>query len=330
MPRMVQLSGMPTSPLERRYVRDPEPAPVRITPRVVSILYALHRFSLLTSLQIARLDGGSQQKVVRLLKLLHDHRLVDRVGAPQLHPLSPMFDQRPLAYALSRKGAKVLAESGIDVNTRLDRTTRNKRLVQIAHTISVAECVFALQAAASQQSLAFIDQHDLYPHFPSATRMRRRPLQLGASVHPADFPSLRRILKAQVNIAIEPDRLFGLMQRDQSGWTFALEADQATERVMPKSLSGSSILRKLLGYTALWRESAFEAAWGPSFRAFRCLFVTSAGEKRIQSMIEAQQQLVNAPAGLFLYTTSGLLTTHGPLAPIWRNAERERVPLLER
>jgi hypothetical protein len=165
---------MTVSPIERRYVRRENPPPFRITPRVLAILDALRRYGLLTSQQIARLDGGSHQKVLRLLQLLFDHRLVDRPGTAQLSPLSSFFDARPLCYSLSRKGAHVLAKAGVEIDTRLDRTTRNKRAVLIEHTISVAETMFAFHAAcATQGGVRISDHHDLLP-FSSRARSAGR------------------------------------------------------------------------------------------------------------------------------------------------------------
>ena len=63
---------MTVSPIERRYLRRENPPSFRVTPRVLAILNALRRYGLLTSQQLARLDGGSHQKVLRILQLCFD------------------------------------------------------------------------------------------------------------------------------------------------------------------------------------------------------------------------------------------------------------------
>jgi hypothetical protein len=84
--------------------------------------------------------------------------------------------------------------------------------------------------------------------------------------------------------------------------------------VIPKRLTGRSMLKKQLGYTAAWPSGKFVEVWGSSFKAFRCLFITTAREPRIRSMIDAQNQ-VGAPPGLFLYTTTSRLADKGALGP---------------
>ncbi|MGE3702253.1 MAG: replication-relaxation family protein [Hyphomicrobiaceae bacterium] len=322
---------MTLSPIERRYIRRDNPPPFRVTPRALAILDALRRHSLLTSHQIAKLDGGSPQKVVRLLQLMFDHKLVDRPGATQFSPLSPFFDHRPMVYALSRKGASVLAGAGVDVNTRLDRTTRNKRAVLIEHSIATAETMFAFQAACAQHGgVRLSDHHDLLPILSPAARDRRKPFAVRVTVHPADFPSLRRLLKDEIEIGVENDRVLALALPDNTGWSFGLELDRGTERIIPRSLKGTSFLKKQLAITAAWQSGLFVQQWGPAFKAFRILTVVTTGEARIRTMLEAQNRIGSAPAGLFLYTTAARMAAQGPLASIWMTAKAENVSLLDR
>ena len=148
-------------------------------------------------------------------------------------------------------------------------------------------------------------------------------------MRPADFPHLR-ILKNAADIGVEPDRLFALIRSDNTGWSFGLELDRATERVVPKHLSGTSILRKQLAIYQSWRTGEFPKRWGPSFKAFRCLFVTKS-EARVHHMLEAQEMVTRGGASrLFLYTTAARLATQGPLEPIWMTTKKDGVSLLER
>jgi hypothetical protein len=325
------MQAMTVSPIERRYVRRENPPAFRVTPRVLAILDALRRFNLLTSQQIAKLDGGSHQKVLRILQLCFDHKLVDRPGATQFNPLSPFFDVRPLCYSLSRKGAHVLASAGVEINTRLDRTTRNKRAVLIEHTIGVADTMFAFQAACAQHGrVRLSDHHDLLRMLPQASREQRKPFAVRVNVHPADFPNLRRLLKEQIEIGLENDRVFALALPDNTGWSFGLELDRGTERIIPKTLKGTSFLKKQLAITAAWQSGTFAQEWGPAFKAYRVLTVVTTGEARIRTMLEAQSRIGCAPSGLFLYTTAQRVAAQGPLASIWITSKRDGVSLLDR
>jgi hypothetical protein len=324
------MQTMAVSPTERRYIRREHPPTLNITPRVLAILDALHRYSVLTSEQIARLDGGSHQKVLRILQLAFDHGLVDRPGARQYTSLSPFFDHRPCVYALSRKGARVLAGAGVDIDASVDRTTRNKRAVLIEHGIEVAETMFAFEAAcAAHGAVRLVDQHSLLANMPPEARDLRKPLRVKTTVRPTDFPHLR-LLKNAADIGVEPDRVFAFMLPDNTGWSFGLELDRATERVVPKHLSGTSILRKQLAIYHAWRTGELHKRWGPSFKAFRCLFVTKS-EARVHHMLESQEMVTRgAASNLFHYTTAARLATQGPLQPIWMTTKKDGVSLLER
>jgi hypothetical protein len=153
---------------------------------------------------------------------------------------------------------------------------------------------------------------------------------LRVNVHPADFPELRRLLREQIEIGIENDRVFALALPDDTGWAFGLELDRGTERVIPKTLKGTSFLKKQLAYTATWQSGAFVERWGESFKAFRVLTVVTTGVARIRTMLEAQRRIGSAPSGLFLYTTAKQLSSPGPLAPIWITSKRDGVALLDR
>src|SRR4029079_16378899 len=123
---------------------------------------------------------------------------------------------------------------------------------------------------------------------------------------------------------VEPVGSFALALPDNTGWPFGLELDRGTERIIPKSLKGTSFLKKQLAITAAWQSGTFVKEWGPALKAFRVLTVTTA-EARICSMLESQSRIGCAPAGLFLYTTVHRMAASGPLAPIWTTRKRDRI-----
>jgi hypothetical protein len=320
---------MPTAaPLKRLSRPETPPKAFRITPRVIHMLERVAQFRFLTSEQIARLDGGSHQKVLRLLQLCFFHGLLDR-PANQHALLASFFDEgnRPLVYAISRKGAKVLAEAGIAVDADLQWVSKNRTatIPFLAHTIEVAETMmqfaFACDAACPVRVL---DHHSLVPLMPPATQMLRDPFRLRVTHRAPNFK--------EVAINVVPDRLFALDDTQRRlRWHFALELDRGTmsNGTASTKLHGkSSYRRKIIGYFEAWKQGRHTAQWG--CKSFRLLTVTTS-EKRIQHMLDVQREVTNNTLpGFFLYTTRERMAEHGALGPAWISAERDDVRLLAR
>jgi len=299
----------------------------RITPRVLSILDAVARYSVLSADQIARLDGGSRQKISRILKRTVEHKLLRRADTGPTPLLSNFFDQRPRAYCITQKGLRALTATGMPVNASPKRSN-----VLLAHEIETAEAMFFVNAAvAAHGAIRLIDQPDLINLMPAATQALRKPLRLNAEVHPRDFPHLRSLLKEPTDIGTETDRLFALALPDHRGWSFALELDRGTEDVTARRLRGrATYFRKLLGYYNSWSQGKHLEQWGEVCRSFRVLTVTTS-DTRINNMIAAQVEISRGTAaGLFLYTTQERLHTHGALGPAWISAKRDQISLLDR
>lgn len=313
----------PIDPPRSRSDNDAQ-QPFRVTPRVCALLADVGRFDILTADQIARRDGGSRQKVTRLLQRCVEHGLLKRAGSAE-PSLTPFFDARPRAFALTGKGARCLAEAGMPLNAPPSRAE-----VLVQHTIDAAEAMFAFDAAvAAHGGLRLIDHHDLRPHMPAATRQLPKPFQLHITVHPTDFPHLKRLIKAPTDLFVECDRLFVLAQPDGSGWSYALELDRGTEDISARRLKGkATYFRKLLTYTACWAANKHTQQWGDFCKAFRVLSVTTS-DTRVRNMIDAQLE-IGAPAGLFLFSTLDRIKQHGALGPVWTSAARQNFSILDR
>jgi hypothetical protein len=91
-------------------------------------------------------------------------------------------------------------------------------------------------------------------------------------------------------------------------------------------LTKSSFRRKLIGYAQAFDKKKHAEVWG--FQSFRVLTVTTS-DARIESMLAAQREATDAPAGLFLYSTSERIAAHGALGPAWISAKAEGVSLLD-
>ena len=205
-----------------------------------------------------------------------------------------------------------------------------KTNVLLAHEIETAECMFAVSAAiADHGDVRLIDQPDLISFMPAATRSLPKPLRLTAEVHPRDFPHLDTLVRKPIPISTEPDRLFAIVQRDLTGWSFALELDRGTEDITARRLRGkATYFRKLLGYYNTWRQGKHLEQWGEACRSFRVLSVTTS-DVRIKHMIDAQQEITRgAAAGLFLYSTRERIAEHGVLGNAWLTSKGDAISLL--
>lgn len=298
----------------------------RITARALARIADTARFGVLTTEQHARLDGGSRQKVTRLLQGLVAHKLLRRLDRDIAPFLTSFFDTRPRAFGVTPKGLRLLADAGMPINV----TPKRAQFI-LAHEIECAEVMFAVSSAvATHGGCQLIDQPELASTFPAVTLAHPKPLRLQAEAQPRDFPHLHDIFNKPTPIAIEPDRLFAIALPDNTGWSFALELDRGTEDITAKRVKGrATFFRKALGYTSAWSADAHLRQWGAICKSFRVLVVTTNSETRIANMI-ATLQYVGAPPGLFLFASPARLAAHGALGPAWRSAKRDGISILER
>jgi protein involved in plasmid replication-relaxation len=296
-----------------------------ITPRVLAMMAAVARYGLLSSEQIARMDGGSRQKCTRFLQQLVELKLLRLVQSTPASLRKSFFDVRPHVFAITQSGLHLLAEAGVHINVKPKKSN-----VLIAHDIEMAETIFSAAAdVARHGGVRFIDQPELMSMMSAKTLALPKPLRLQPVAQPHDFQHLEDILKKPTRIAIDPDRLIALALPDNTGWNFAYEKDRGTEDITAKRIKGkATYFRKVLGYTCAWRDGLFVAQWGPMCKSLRIL-VETVSEAHIATMIKTQD-FIGAPAGLFLYTTTDRLSQHGVLGPAWRSAKADGISLLER
>jgi hypothetical protein len=319
---------MPTAAPPRKRLSRPQGSPpsFRITPRVIAILCFVAQFRFLTSEQIARLDGGSHQKVLRLLQLCFYHGLLDR-PANQHAVLASFFDEgnRPLTYAISRKGAKLLADAGVAISSSRQWHAQNRSATVpfLAHTIAIADAVMQFAFACQHDKAPrLIDHHALVPLMPPATQKLSDPFRLRITHRGTD--------RAEVSFNVIPDRLISLAT-EQARWNFAIELDRGTMSngtPATRLVDKTSYRRKLIGYFEAWKQGRHTEQWG--FKSFRVLTITTS-EKRISHMLAVQREITKGSAsGLFLYSTADRVAKHGVLGPAWISADSDAVRLLAR
>jgi hypothetical protein len=264
-----------------RFERTPEALSLQLTKRDREILrhVATHRF--LNSHQLLALVGGSPQHFLRRLQRLFHHGYLDRPRS-QIRYFSEEGSQ-PLAYALGRKGARVLATP---TRQRPRQDNRNIKQLYLQHTLLVTDVLVAfVRACRSHSDSRLLLEEDLAPE-----KLASAAFHWAVTTH-HEGQSKR--------VGVVPDRTFALESKSTGERVlFFVEADRATMPLTRRSLAQSSMLRKLLAYEATWRQGLHRERFGCS--RFRVLVVTSSAE-RARNLVELCAGL-NRGRGLFLFT----------------------------
>src|SRR6202165_2331988 len=168
---------METVVRERRklFERPDEPRAMRVTPRDVALLENIGRLRLASASQLAALDAGSAQNVSRALLALWENGYVER---PEAQASSRFLYEgsRPAIYGLTRKGAALLREHGLDVRRSvLDGIDKEHgagwRFVE--HTVSIAEFMVRLELAMrGRDDLRILERGEILEDAAKSTRDR--------------------------------------------------------------------------------------------------------------------------------------------------------------
>ena len=305
-------------PRRKRFERSDAPAPMRLTERDLQLLGHVARHRFLSSAQLAALDGGSPQNVLRSLRILFDHGYLDRPRA-QLASV-PVFGPQPLVYGLGAKGARALREYGSHLDGAGDWTEKNKRAgaIFLEHTLAVAEFMTAIELSCRAHSgVELLREPDIIASAPEATRRAREPLRW--VVRP---PQGRNELWSVI-----PDGLFALSFADGTAAYFLLEIDRGTIPITRNSLDHRSITRKLTTYWEGWKAKRHEAQFG--VKQMRVLFVTESGD-RVQNMLSAVDQITGGKgSNFFLFIDRQSLAAVDPLEVEWVSGKRSALKLAD-
>jgi hypothetical protein len=269
-----------------RFQRTATDQALQFTARDRAILshVATHRF--LSSRQIIALVGGSPQHVLRRLQRLFHDRLLDRPRA-QLRYFSEDKPQ-PIVYALSRAGGRMLEKPG---RPRPRPDNRNVKQLYLQHTLLIADVLVAFQRACGASGRSRLITEDQLAADAATREAFRWSVTLKHS-------------KESRRVGVVPDRVFALESpTSKERVAFFLEADRATMPLTRRSLTQSSLMRKLLAYEATWQEGVHQKRFGAS--RVRVLFVTTSAE-RARNLAEVCATLPRG-RGLFLITDTATL-----------------------
>ncbi len=307
-----------TTRRRKRFERSAVPAPMKLTDRDLQLLAYVARHRFLSSAQLAALDGGSWQNLLRLLRALFDHGFLDRPKA-QLAAM-PIEGPQAMIYALAPKGARALREYGHRLNGGGDWTEKNRRAgaVFIEHTLAVADFMTALELSCRVHTdVELVRDHEIIAEAPEMTRRAREPLRW-----------VVRPERGRNEVwSVVPDGLFALSFLDETAAYFLLEIDRGTIPIVRNSLDHRSIAAKLATYYEGWRANRHVEQFG--VKQMRVLIVTESAE-RVSNMLSAIDKITGGKgSNFFLLIDKPTLAASDPLQVEWTSGKRIGVKLTD-
>lgn len=299
-----------------RRVCSGDPPPFQITERDIEIIRLVARCRFLSSHHIRQLVKGSGKNITNRLKVLFEHRLLDRPQC-QYDYYRPGGGSAPIAYALSDRGAYLLSQRGaLDKSARPAWGQKNRQIGRpfLEHTLAIADLAVALNVATNKRkTIELVDGEALLELVPKETAELQKPFRLSV-------PVMHR--STRHNIGVEPDYAFSLdfiIQRRRA--FFLAEVDRGTMPVERYDLKQTSILRKLLAYQTLWKAKMHQSHFG--WRNFRVLIITTSKERadNMRAAMNAHAFLKGSP--LFLFAQKEKLYSGDILAAKWWDSTGE-------
>jgi hypothetical protein len=285
------------------------------------MLANLARLRLAHAAQLAALDGGSEQTVSRELLALWENQYVERLLG-QIDNRFLYKGSLPIAYGLSRKGARLLRKHGHHVARRmLDGIDKERdagwRFIE--HRVEISDFVVRLELAARVRGdIGILQRSDIVEVSPKTTRDRR--VRLSAKV---------RTDRGMRVLSVDPDELFGLrfFAAEEESY-FMFERDRGEMPVERHSRKDQTYFAKKL---AIYFEAnrAGEHLRNFGIPNFRVATVTTTPQ-RVEQMIEAQREITGGRgSNMFLFVDDASLAQSNPLDAMWITGKGERIRIID-
>lgn len=301
----------------KRFVRPSVLPAFTLNERNLSLLAYVSQHRLISSDDLAKLDGGSEQKAKRELRRLWAHGYLLRPAA-QLMTVA-ITGPRPIVYGLSNKGARLLREHSQHVaDIDWSENTQRAGARFIDHEVARARFMTGLEVAQrTREDVSLVRTSAILAHAPEKTRNSTTPLKWTARV-----PENGR----EVATAIIADDLFGLVFDDGTAAYFLVEIDRgqmpvrrhgdsAVELVGGKRRLRTYFKHKLAAYYHGWRQRRHVEQF--AIEQLRVLTVTTSGQ-RIGTMLDALREVTQGKGSdLFLFADENSLQANNPLEAIW-------------
>lgn len=313
----------------KRFVRPSNPPAFTLNERNLSLLADVSRHRLISSDDLAKLDGGSEQKAKRELRRLWAHGHLLRPAA-QLMTVA-ITGPRPIVYGLSNKGARLLREHGHHVaDIDWSENTQRAGIRFIDHEVARARFMTGLEVGQrTREDVSLVRASAILAHAPEKTRNSKTPLKWTAKV-----PENGR----EVATSIIADDFFGLVFDDGTAAYFLVEIDRgqmpvrrhgdsAVELVGGKRRLRTYFKHKLAAYYHGWRQRRHVDQF--SIEQLRVLTVTTSGQ-RIETMLDALRDVTQGKGSdLFLFADEESLRANNPLEAAWTTGKGAEVRLTD-
>lgn len=239
-----------------------------IDDRKLSLLASVRKYGILTTSQLATLEGGSGQRVSRLLLNL---RRSGYLSLPTGQRESFLDRQQSLIHTLTNRGAEALAQKLGIPRGKVDWSQKNAELRgYYKHRLLTHTVRAHLEAhTRNNKHISYIEQRDLLPRLSVSEIAWTVPVLNGDRT---------------IEDGVTPDYTFRLVFNHEptpnNFATFFLESDRGTEpnEANPERLV--YIYRKMLAYYFTHELGIHTKLFG--FQEFRVLFVTTS-EKRVKT-----------------------------------------------
>jgi hypothetical protein len=301
----------------KRFVRPSVLPAFTLNARSLSLLAYVSLHRLISSDDLARLDGGSEQKAKRELRRLWAHGYLLRPPA-QLMTVA-ITGPQPIVYGLSNKGARLLRDHAHQVGDNdWNENTQRAGSRFIDHEVARARFMTSLELAQrGRHDVSVVRAGALLANAPEKTRTSKTPLKWTARV-----PEQGR----EVLASVIADDYFALMFEDGTAAYFLVEIDRgqmpvrrhgesAQELVGGKRRMRTFFKHKLATYYYGWRQRRHVEQFG--IEQLRVLTVTTS-EQRIGTMLSALRDVTEGKGSdLFLFADAPSLNTASPLDLAW-------------
>jgi hypothetical protein len=292
------------------------PQGLRIDDRKLDMLEWLRKYERLTTQQVALLDGGSEQKVSRIL---HRLELAGHTLRPYGQRKSFEDKQEPWVHGLANLGADTLAEKRGIERGKLDWNKKNRVANgNYKHKVLINELRVRLEVdVRNRRHMSYIEEPALLKHLGVTSKTWQVPIRDDGKV---------------AEVGITTDYFFRLVFHQEAKphnfATFAFEADRATEPHTTETDREDYLYRKMIAYYFTYLLGIHTELFG--FKEFRVPILTTS-PKRVENLIEVNQRFNNGDGSeLFIFTDrASLCASPRVLEHKWVNGRGEGVTLLD-
>lgn len=270
---------------KKLFIPEPEKAQkIEINENNLDVLSEIDFHGLMRSYQIVEsFPTRNERHLYRVLERLFHHGYVGR---------NTEFDYRKHRYSgslsffywLLSKGKYVLAKAERPFTGKIDYEPAPPKLQNLEHDLATTTFMVKAKMYCLRHNLRFISHYEILKDLPE-------------SPHPFKFKVNTKYLDQDVDLFIEPDKVFGIEFQDGKKKYFFLETDMGLEPLKRATPLTSSIYKKVVGYHAIQNTSLHKSQL--NIPGFRVLFVTNKNALRQQNLMKTSQELKPTVGFLF-------------------------------